>query len=170
MTNNDQLDYLCGIYGFLQLSMRDVGLVDAGGHVMKRKKRKASESDGVALYEWVSDQLKHIPVHSLRKRASIMDARVKKLFNDNKTVNNFLLGMLLLRLLIDDSGRMEQLMILPKINRVINLVDEAISDEEFSVDIKRTTARVADNLYRQYTGRAQLTDEIRNAKFKRIVG
>ena len=149
--------------------MRDVGLVDAGGNVIKKKKRKTSEEDGVALYLWVSDQLKEIPVISLRKRASIMDARVKKLFNENKTVNNFLLGLLLLRLLIDDSGRMEQLMVLPKINRVIDLVDEAISDEEFSIDIKRTTARVADNLYRQYTGRAQLTDEIRDLKMKRFV-
>ena len=95
------------------------------------------------------------------------DKRVSKLISDHKVVNNFLLALMLLREYVDEDGtKMEQLMLQPKINRLIEMIDGAISDDDFDVDIKRTTSRTANNIYRQFVGKCQLSDEVRDAKNK----
>ena len=169
MNNKKRLSFLVGVYGFMQLSMIDVGLLSKKGVPLKCKKPLPSEVDAVAIYNWLSDQLKDVGVGKLRSLAVDMDTAVSKLFNDHKVVNNFLLSLLLLRAYVDDSTKMEQILLSGKINRLIDVVDGAVSDEEFDVTIKKTTSRTADNLYRQYIGKPQLTDEVRNAYFKRIV-
>jgi len=166
----DRITYLVGIFGYLQLSMKDVGLLTEQGTPAKKKHLKPSEQDGLAIYKWVGEQLRHLPAEKLRPLARITDERVNKLLNDHKVVNNFLLGLLLLREYLDNNApKNEQLMILPKVNRLVDVVDGAISDEEFSVEIKRTTWRTADNIYRQAVGKAQLCDEVRDLKAKRFI-
>lgn len=166
----NKTEYFAGCFGFLQLSMQDVDLLDKYGVPIK-KKLLPTEADALAVYKWLSDQIKDVPARELRKMASVTDERVGKLINEDKTVNNFLLGLLLLRAYLDEEApKHEQLMVLPKIHRLIDLVDSAVSDEEFDADIKKATARVADNLFRQAVGKLQLSDEVRDAKFKRILG
>ena len=171
MNSDTQLTYLVGVFGYLQLAMMDVGLINEKGiPPKKRKKLMPSEQDALAIYDWVSDQISQFSSAELRARAKRMDNAVKKLLNDHKIVNNFLLGLLLLRHLVDDGRKDWQILMGSKINRLVDVVDGAISDEEFSAEIKRTTSRTADNLYRQFTGKAQLSDEVRDAKFKKILG
>ena len=170
MNEETRIDYLVGVFGFLQLSMKDVGLLNAQGvGPKKRKKLKMSEQDALAIYDWVGEQLQRFTTEQLRPRAQRMDKAVTKLNNDHKVVNNFLLSLMLLRHYMDtDASLVESILMTPKINRLVDVVDSAISDEEFSADIKRTTARTADNLYRQYAGMAMLSDEVRDLKYKRI--
>ena len=166
----NKIEYLVGIYGFMQLSMQDVGLLDQKGQVIKLKKPTMSEQDGIALYKWLGEQLKDVNAFKLREMAKLTDARVGKLISDHKVVNNFLLSIMLLREYVDEQGSgFEQNLLLPKISRLIELVDGAVSDDDFDVDIKRTTARTANNIYRQFAGKAQLSDEVRDAhnKFRR---
>ena len=165
----NKLSYFVGIYGFLQLSMHDVGLLDAKGAPIK-KKHNLNEIDGLAIYKWLSDELKDISVGKLRAMARETDERVSKLISDHKVVNNFLLAIMLLREYVDDTGtKMEQILLSSKINRLVDLVDSAVSDDDFDVNIKRTTARTANNIYRQFAGKCQLSDEVRDAhnKFRR---
>ena len=169
MDRGKQLEFIVGIFGFLQLSMQDVGLLDKKGRPVKKKKPLPSERDAIFIYDWVAGHLKNLPIEHLRPKARVMDEAVTKLLNDHTVVNNFLLGLLLLRAMVDDGSKSTQILIGSKINRLVDVVDDAISDEEFSADIKRTTARTADNLYRQFTGRLQLSDEVREARFKRII-
>ena len=168
--NFDKVEYLAGVFGFLQLSMKDVGLIGDKGVCTKRKKHmKPSEQDGIAIYNWIGEQIKHVEQVNLRKLGAVTDKRVGKLLNEHKVVNNFLLGLLLLRAYLDEvAPKNEQLMVLPKVNRLIDVVDGAISDEEFNADIKRTTSRTADNLFRQAVGKCQIADDCRDARFKRI--
>jgi len=164
----DEIAYYSGIYGFLQLSMQDVGLLDKKGAPIKKKDRLPHEQDAFAIYNWVSYKLSNLSVGQLMGKAMVMDAAIKKLLNENKTVNNFLLGLLLLRAIVDDGEKSNQILLSGKINRIIDVVDGAVSDGEFNPEIKKTTARVADNLYRQFTGKAQLSDEIRDLRMKRF--
>jgi len=164
----DKIEYFAGIYGFAQISMQDVGLLDDRGVPFKGK-WNMSETDALAIYNWLSEQLLHVDGSKLRRLAQETDKRVTKLLNDHKEVNNFLLGILLLREYLDSHGsKMEQLMILPKVNRLVDVVDGAVSDEDFSPLIKRTTARTAQNIYRQWAGKPQLSDEVWEARFKNI--
>lgn len=159
--------YLVGVFGFMQLSMMDVGLVDEGGFPIKKKRPTMSEVDGIKLYEWVSDQIKAIDRVKLRALGREVDQKVSKLISDHTVVNNFLLSIMLLREYVDNSApKNEQILLTPKINRLVDLVDSAVSDEEFDRDIKRTTYRTANNIYRQFAGKAQLSDEVRDAKNK----
>ena len=170
MDEETRLNYLVGIFGFFQLSMIDVKLLSPKGvPPKKRNKLSMHEHDALAIYDWVGEQLKGYSTSNLKPKAVIMDTAVKKLNNDAKYVNNYLLALLLLRAYMDEQGsKMEQVVISPKIDRLVDLVDSAVSDEEFTVEIKKTTARVADNLYRQYVGLCQLSDQVRDARFKKL--
>lgn len=162
MSIDDNISYFVGIYGFMQLSMMDVGLVDPKGFPIK-KKYNMTEQDAMFLYNWVSGKIKDVPQWQLRALGSETDKRVSKLISGHAVVNNFLLSIMLLREYVDnDAPKHYSLMLSPKINRIIEMLDEAVSDEEFDVNIKRTTARTANNLYRQMIGKPQLSDEIRD--------
>jgi len=166
----NKLTYLVGIYGYLQLSMLDVGLLTEQGQVIKAK-HNMSEQDALYIYKWVGEHLLDVDKDKLRRLAQETDKKVSKLLNDHKEVNNFLLAILLLREYLDNHGsKVEQLMILPKVNRLVDVVDGAVSDEAFNPMIKRTTARTANNIYRQHVGRPQLSDEVWGARFKGIKG
>jgi len=168
MNEETRLDYLVGIFGYFQLSMIDVKLLDSKGRPpKKRNKLLQTEQDALKIYDWVSDQLVKFETYELKPRGKRMDDAVKRLNNEHNVVNNYLLALLLLRAYMDEVGtKMETILISPKINRLIDLVDGAVSDEEFSPEIKKTTARTADNLFRQYVGKCQLSDEVRDAKNK----
>jgi len=156
-------EYLVAIYSFLQLSMVDVDLLNKNGSPIK-KKYTQTESDAMYLYRWLSEQLKDIDIVELRSMAKKTDIRVSKLLNDHTVVNNFLLAVYLLREYVDQDGsKMEQILLSGKINRIIDLLDEAVTDEEFSVDTKRTTSRTSKNIYRQFVGKCQLSDEVSDA-------
>lgn len=160
---NNKTEYFVGIFGFMQLSMQDVGLLNTRGVPIKLKNPSINEVDTVNIYNWVSDKLVSVPKHKLDSMGREVDKKVKKLISDHSKVNNFLLSILLLREYLDNEApRNEQLMILPKVHRVIELLDSAITDEEFSVDVRRTTARTANNLYRMYVGKPQMGDDVRD--------
>ncbi|MCD6135832.1 hypothetical protein J7J63_03870, partial [Candidatus Bipolaricaulota bacterium] len=106
----------------------------------------------------------------LRNKAKVFDGYVGKLVNVALKVNNFLLSIMLLREYLDNYGtKAEQILMSGKINRLLDVVDGAVSDEEFDSDIKRTTARTARNIYRQFTGECQFSDDVLNAHFKKVV-
>ncbi len=163
-----KLTYLTACYSFMQLSLQDVKLLDDKGRPIK-KKRSMSEQDAIAIYSWLSDQLKNISIHELRTMASKTDIKVSKLLNDHQVVNNFLLSIMLLREYIDEHGdSIQKILIGNKINRIIDLLDDAVTDEAFDPEIKRTTGRTARNIYRQFTDRPQRSDDVLQAHFKRI--
>ncbi len=169
MTPDDRLTYLVGVYGFAQLALKDVGLLNERGRLAKKKKfLNASEQDAIWMYDWVGEQIKHIGEVELRKRGNIVDTKVKKLLNGHQEVNNYLLSVFLLRHYVDDGTMMEKILLGNKIDRMVDVVDSAVSDDDFNPAIKRTTARTSMNIYRQFIGRPQLSDEVLDAKYKKI--
>ncbi len=166
----DKTAYFVGVFGFMQLSMTEVGLLKNGAVSKKRSEMTMGETDAIAIYTWVGNHLKNYSVAELRKMARATDEKVKKLLNVALKVNNFLLSIMLLREYLDNYGtKAEQILMSGKINRLLDVVDGAVSDEEFDSDIKRTTARTARNIYRQFTGECQFSDDVLNAHFKKVV-
>ena len=166
----NRLEYLVGVYGFLQLSMIDVELLDKNGYLVK-KKLLPTEQDAIYIYGWLEDRFKELRKSEVASMARETDKKVRKLISDHTVVNNFLLSIMLLREYLDNEApKNEQILLGGKVNRLVDLVDGAISDDEFNADIKRTTARTANNIYRQAMGMAQLSDEVRDAhnKFRRV--
>ncbi len=160
---------MVAVYGYLQLSLIDVELLTPNGVPVKKKRPVQTEQDAIALYHWVSDQLSGVNTRELRSLAGKTDIKVSKLLNDHQVVNNFLLSIMLLREYIDEHGdSIQKILIGNKINRIIDLLDDAVTDEAFDPEIKRTTGRTARNIYRQFTDRPQRSDDVLQAHFKRI--
>ena len=151
-----------GVFGFAQLSMRDVGLVsDKGQPTKKTKWMTPTEQDGIAIYLWIIAKIDKMPQWEIKQEASKVDAMVKNLFNEHKIINNYLLSLFILREWLDEEGEgIDQGILYPKINRIVAAMDSEIKEGNFDPEIKKHTARVAKNIFRQWAGKAQLTDEI----------
>ena len=144
MDEETRINYLVGVFGFAQLSMTEVGLLKNGAVSKKRSEMTMGETDAIAIYTWVGNHLKNYSVAELRKMARATDEKVKKLVNVALKVNNFLLSIMLLREYLDNYGtKAEQILMSGKINRLVDVVDGAVSDDDFDSNIKRTTARTA---------------------------
>ena len=140
----DKTAYFVGVFGFMQLSMTEVGLLKNGIVNKKRSEMTMGEKDAIAIYNWIGEHLKNYSVAELRKMARATDEKVKKLVNVALKVNNFLLSIMLLREYLDNYGtKAEQILMSGKINRLVDVVDGAVSDDDFDSNIKRTTARTA---------------------------
>lgn len=162
----DKAILFAGVYGFMQLEMRSTELLLSNGKWYKRKSHMSeSERDAVFIYEWIEDQLRQYNIAEIQLNARVIDNMVKKLVNEDKFVNNFLLGVYLLRNYVDDYGsKMDHILLLPKIHRLMFFLDE----QKFDMKIRKATSRVANNIFRQWAGKPQLSDEVRDAVFKRI--
>ena len=167
MNHETRLDYLVGVFGFMQLSLVDLKLLNEKGIApKKRNKMSADDQDTLKIYDWVCDELRQFSSVGLKPRARIMDQRVKKLINNHTVVNNYLLSLYLLRQYIDhDATVMEACVIGPKINRMVDVIDKSVIEGDFDPAIKRATWRTAKNLYSQYIGWVMLSDEAFDNKF-----
>jgi len=173
MTDNDLLNYFVGIWGRMQLSMKEVGLVNDRGDVIKSKWSKL-DKEAVDIYlhldsviEAYKKKLCVTTKEIIFKRTAVTDDIVKKLINDNKQVNNHLLAMFLYQnYLFDIASKSEQILMMKKVQ---SQVDDYPTDTEHYNSIRKNTAWIADNIWRQFTGKAQLSDEVRRANAKRFM-
>ena len=92
-----------------------------------------------------------------------MKAALKNLANEERGVNFFLFSTYVIRLWAEEpNGKMYEGIIVPK----VEYIDQYFAEDqgEKAPRIRKTSMRAADNLFRQFTGQAQLTDEVRDAR------
>lgn len=171
MNEEQKLKFHVGIYGRMQIEMMAIDLVDDGGVPRPTKNMSATEKDGIAVYNHISYIVRGLSSKKLFELAQHTNEITKALINEEQLINNYLLSAMLYRLYLqEEASKAEQIMVLPKINRIIKMYEELDGDEY--AKIRKTTSRVADNMFRVFTGKAQLSDEIRDLranKFKRSV-
>lgn len=171
MDKETLLNFHVGIYGRMQLEMVAIDLVKKNGVPKPTKNMSAVEKDGIAVYNHLSYKVKGLDSKMLFELAQHTNNIANSLLNEETLINNYLLSAMLFRLYLqEEAPKSEQIMILPKVNRIIQMYEE-LDGEEY-IKIRKTTSRVADNMFRVFTGKAQLSDEIRDLranKFKRSV-
>lgn len=168
MNKHILLKFLAGLYGFMQLELKDSKLVNKDGAPKPTKNMSLLESDGIAIYKYLSGRVKHLDVRQIREYAEYTNAVTKKLINEEKLVNNYLLALMLYRSYLDElAPRDEQILMLAKVGRSIQHY-ELIKGKKYS-KIRKTTSRCADNIWRVFTGRAQLGDDVRDLLAKRYL-
>jgi hypothetical protein len=161
------IDWIVGCYGFAQIEMTNVKLINKDGSPKSTKHMSFDEQDGIAIYKWLSEKVKGIGVKELHDRAERINEMVRSLLNVEAYVNNYLLSMFMLNEYINEHGtHTEKMMILPKVMRQINAYD-SLEGEKYRI-IARDTFRASNNLWRQYNKRPQLSDEVRDAMFYKI--
>lgn len=157
------------IYGFFQLEMREVGLLDKQGRPTKDRKRPLDETESIDLYNEISQKVKNIPEGELKRLAGKVNEVVKnQLVNNKGKINNYLMALMLYRNWLDEIGSIfEQNRFLAKVNRQIAIY-EKLEGSNYA-EIRKESYRVADNLYRIWTDKPQLDDELRDLRAKRFV-
>lgn len=167
MTKEQKLDFKIGLYGRMQLEMIANDLLTKDGVPIKKKNMSSNEDDAIRIYDHLSYDLKGLGVSVLNERAERTNEVVRKLLNENAVINNYLLSMMLYRLYLqEETTKFERLMVLPKVERQIKIY-EGLEGLNFK-EIRKTTSRVADNIWRVFTGKAQLSDEIRDLRAKKF--
>jgi len=165
-----KLKFLLGVYGSMQNELIFMDLVEEkGGKIIKVKKMTLSETDAIAIYKFIYNKVNHLSVAQVGEYAERTNEILKVLLNDKTlAINNFLLSMMLYRNYLDDiASTYEKNMMMPKVNRCIELF-EGFKDEEYKM-IRKNTARAADNIWKVWIGEQQLSDADRDARFKRIL-
>lgn len=169
MDKENLLILFVAIYGNMQTQMERVGLCDKFG--VPKKAESLIEEDTVKLYNFVAGKLIGVKKDRLEVEAAKFNNMVKKLVNENQMVNNYLMAMMLFRNYFDDeASAFERNLHSGKIVRQIEVFEKVyLKDKEKYAGIKKTTARVVDNLWRILINRPQLTDEIRDLRSKRFL-
>ena len=156
---------LSAVYGILQVALDDAELLDSHGRPDKRKIKHASihSKDVIELYEWLSDKIQDVNSYQLEQNAGEFNKLATKL-HDDYLLNMTLLGIFLLQNYVWDMDKFSQGVIQPKLDRVQKHFTYHVER-----DIYRDSRIAANNLYRLYTGKLELTKDVRNAKFKKII-
>ena len=163
-----ELEFIVGIYGRSQIEMIAIDLLNDDGSPKPTKNMSADEKDAIAIYNHLSYKIKGIGSKKLNELGEYSNEVAKKLINEDTLVNNYLLAMMLYRTYLQDIvGRFERDKILPKVNRQVK-VFEGLEGSEFA-KTRKTTARVADNIWRVFTGKAQLSDEVRDLRANKFI-
>ena len=151
-----------GIFGFMQLALKDSGYRVVNGK-LRIKRPSLNEENIQAVYNFFAEKTKGM---DLKSNADRVNQRVNKLVNKDATVNNFYMALHLAVSWLEQYGdALERSLYMPKVMRLIDETKKYITPE-----VAKYSFRVADNLIRQYEGRAQLADEVRDAKFRKILG
>lgn len=162
-------EFIVSVYGRMQIEMIAIDLLTKDGVPKPTKHMNAHEKDAIAIYNHISYEVKGISKTQLNEIAQFANDISKKLINDNTMINNYLLSLMLYRsYLQDEASKFEQGMLLPKVERQLKIY-ENLEGDTYS-EVRKTTSRVADNIWRVFIGKAQLSDEIRDIranKFKR---
>lgn len=179
---NEEKRYLLmiGLYGRFQIEMIDLDMINSDGSV-KSKMRKYYEQDGetrwrplglhevraIEIYKWIREQMKNISEEELNKKAEYTNEVAHKIINEAREVNNFLLALLMFQMYVDQDGAKDlQFKMNPKIDELVAYFQSFDTEEHKA--IRKATYRCADNMFRVFTDRPQLSDEVRDAKFKRL--
>lgn len=158
---------IVGIHGLMQVALEASGYIDKQGNFVWAKNKPLSEIDGFKLYEYCSEQIKGYPVYVLKGRAKEVNGLISKLFNNDSTINGYYLSISLLNNYMAEFGNgLERNLYDTKITRQLSYVAEQLNDKE----LVKNTGRVADNLWRQMIGKAQLSEEIRDLRAKKFRG
>jgi hypothetical protein len=154
-------EILVGIFGFLQLSLKDSDYEIVKGKVKPNKHDSLNELDIKYIYNWFADRTSGLPLES---HVNTVNTMVSKLLNKDAKVNNFYMGLHLGIYWIETygSGFDKNLML----SKMYRLIDE--TKNHINIETAKNSYRVADNLWRQANEKAQLSDEVRDAKFKRL--
>ena len=171
MTKQNIEILLVAVYGNFQKHFHKIGLVDDTGTPIPKKKMNLDETRRVSLYDFVSYKLHSLSRIQLQSRADEFNDLVGKLINEEQLVDNYLMAIMLLRNYLDELAiPIERNAHINKINDVIKLFESMENTEENDFrEIKKITARVTDNIWRILTGKAQLSDEIRDLRARRFV-
>ena len=155
---------LSAVYGILQVALDDAKLLDKYGRPDKKAIKQASihSKDVIELYKWLSDKIQDVQPHTLEQNALEFNKHAEKL-HDDYLLNMTLLGIFLLQNYIWDMDKFSQGVSQPKLDRI---------QKHFTYHVEKSVYKdsriAANNLYRLYTNKLELTKEVREAKFKRV--
>lgn len=172
MDKQTELQYLIGIFGRIDYELVKLGFIDKKTQKpIRRNKMDLIESDGIAIHAFLHEKAKKLRGYQVKQMVDIMNEKVSMLIENDMVLNHYLFCVLMLKLWVDNhSDTPTQIKLTAKIRRAVDkFIDLDGDDVEANAKIRRDTGRVADNMYRQYVGKPQLSNAVRDAQAKRFI-
>jgi hypothetical protein len=146
------------VYGILQIELKDRELLETSGKP-KTKNIDLHTADVLNVYKWLSGEIKDVYEKKLNEYADRFNVLARKL-QDDYLLNMTLMGLWILYLYVEEYGTKSQKILLQsKIDRAAKHFSENMSKDTF-----KDSLVAGDNLFRLYTGKPELTKEIREAR------
>jgi len=157
-------DILIAVYGIIQSALREEGLL--GDYAQPLKAKAADDLDIIALYKWLSEFFKGVSEKSLNQRKEKFNEIVRSLEKEYY-LNNLLLALFLFEDLVSTTAtRPQQIILQPKLNRLIKYIrQEIIKDMGF--EVVKDSKIAASNIRRRFEGLPELTKKMREDKWQK---
>jgi hypothetical protein len=163
--------FYVGIWGRLFLQLKEKGYLKKDNSPQtkfrfhkdgSRAKLSLVEKDILDVYATMRDKLKNVPQWKIDDYAELNNEYIRNLVNDKQQVVNVILACAMYRSYLDDYGTVyERNLMIRRLDNIINSYDDR--------ETVKYSARCGDNLYRQFVGKPQLSDEVRDARAKRFL-
>ncbi len=163
---NFDRDQVIAIYGIMQIELKKEGVLTASAVPIEDKGYGESIQDGLSLYKWLAEQLRHTPEHAINQRKGIFNDIVRGL-EQEYLLNMSLMAIFMLEYMIGEDGNTPQkIIIMPKVNRLIKHLRAGIIKEQEpdGLRIVKDSKIGASNIMRVFNGGYELTKEMRSWK------
>ncbi len=160
--NNNQQDILIAIYGILQIDLKKDKLLTATGAPLNTKGDTEPIQDAKSLYKWLAEQLITVPETTINNRKGRFNDIVRGL-NQEYLLNMYLMAIFMLENYLDTYGTTAQrIVLMPKINRSVKHMRAGIiKEQDDGIRIVKDSKIGASNVSRRFTGKIELTKEMR---------
>ena len=170
MNKENELEYLVAIYGIFYFTLKENKLIGERAEPLKLKgtSKNQKNDDSIAVYKWLSEQIKGLSTSQLKTRAGKFNDIVKAL-QDNFFLNQYLLGIFMLQYYLEEEASVfTKNMMMPKVERLIKAMREGIkkTNGDKGTDIILDSSKAGSNVWRMFNGKVQLTKELREARRK----
>lgn len=150
-------------YAIAQKALEKMEMLNEDGSPKRAK--ESFDKDLVFVYDHLSRATIGVSQEDMRKKMRFFNEKAEKLHDDYK-LNMSLFGFFMMDIYFNECGsKFDQGLLLPKVRRLISSARASIKEHnENPDDIIMDSSIAASNMYRLYTGKPELTKEMREKR------
>jgi len=157
----DKTNLNCTLYGIFQIELKSRKLLKEDGTLIRSSKQDVIVKDTYAIYSYFREKVQNFSSKYIN--ASVMQFNeISKQLHDDYLLNMALLGVFMVELYLEDASYIDKQIYLPKVRRLSQYAQGTVK-----LDIRKDSKIAADNVYRKFTGKLEVTKEIRTLRSKR---
>jgi len=156
-------DMIIAVYGVLQMELKQEKVLTPLAVPIKDKNYPASTQDALAIYKFLAEKLRGVTESEINKRKDSFNNIVKGLEQEYLLNMSLFAIFMMENLLMEDGSKVQQGIMLPKINRLIDHLTEGILREQQEVGkrVVKDSKIGASNVMRVFRGEPELTKKMR---------
>ena len=157
----DKTNLNCTLYGIFQIELKARNLLKEDGTLIRSSKQSETIKDTYAIYSYFREKVKDFSKKYINASVTQFND-ISKTLHDDYLLNMGLLGVFIAELYLEDASYIDKQIYLPKVRRLSQYAQGTVK-----LDIRKDSKIAADNVYRKFTGKLEVTKEIRTLRSNR---